>query len=111
MTPASFAPGVPSDGIIREAMASISTASSGVKNSNFGGVGDAAAVCACLAAAAIAGNCEVIHAAERPAAVRVRNVRLSSGFEEVQPVSAIPKLYSRAGARSIQNSKRVKMDF
>src|SRR5262249_30257033 len=99
------------DGIIRAVIASISTASSGVKNSNFAGFGEAAAACACVAAETIAGHCAVSQAAERPATPRVRKVRRSKGTDGGQSVSDMQKLYASYGERSIQNSRRAKMDF
>src|SRR5260370_24378479 len=80
MTPASRAPGVSSVGMIRAVMASTSTVSSGVKNSNFGGVAAFAALCACVAADSTAGQVAVIHATLRPVPVRRRKLRRFYSF-------------------------------
>src|SRR6267378_6267536 len=73
--PASRAPGVSSEGIMRAVMASISTACSGEKNWNFAGVADLAAWCACSAAATIAGQCAESHTALTAPPARVKKLR------------------------------------
>src|SRR5215831_12506435 len=67
-TPASRAPGVSSLGMIRAVIASISFASCGLKNANFGGAVDCAALCAWSAAASRADQCVEIQTAESPVA-------------------------------------------
>src|SRR5258708_9128009 len=72
---------------MREDIASTSTASAAVKNSNFAGSGEAAAACACVAAEAIAGQFAASQAAENPAALRVRNILRSKGVGGEQSCS------------------------
>src|SRR5713226_2399022 len=61
-------------------MASISAASAGVRNSNFGGVADCAAWRACVAAERRAGQFVESHAALRPVPARNRKLRRLSSF-------------------------------
>ena len=60
---------------MRAVMASISAASSGEKNWNFGGPADFAVWCACSEAATIAGQCVESQTALTAPPVRVRKSR------------------------------------
>src|SRR5258706_14081646 len=68
-------------------MASISAASSGVKNSNFGGTAVFAALCARLAADSKAGQFAETHAALSPVPARSRKLRRLSWFMVVLKIS------------------------
>src|SRR5215467_1963963 len=94
MTPASLAPGVSSEGRMREAIASTSMASSGLKNSNFRGSGEATAACAWVAAETIEGQFAVSQAAEIPAAPMERKLRRSTDGLALRSVSDMGKTLS-----------------
>src|SRR5437867_10010433 len=61
--------------MMRALIASISLASSALKNSNLGGAADLAAWCACVAAASRAGQCAEAQTAENPVTPRDRKRR------------------------------------
>src|SRR5260370_36575856 len=70
---------------MRAVMASISAASSGVKNSNLGGVAACAAWRACVAAERSAGQFAESHAALRPVPARHRKLRRLGAFFVLRP--------------------------
>src|SRR5215472_12787399 len=101
-TPASCAPGVSSVGIMREVIASISLASSALKNPNLGGAADLAAWCACAAAASNAGQCAEAQAAESPVTPRDRKRRrLSDSF-----ISGVLRITFQTVSRAGHSVKR-----
>src|SRR5712692_142342 len=80
-------------GMMRAAMASISVACSGEKNSNLGGVADWAARRAWSAAARTAGHWAAIQALERPVMPWARNRRRESELSMRARLRAVGKLY------------------
>src|SRR5712692_9865376 len=80
-------------GMMRAAIASISVACSGEKNSNLGSVADCAARCAWSAAARTAGQWAAIQALERPVMPWARNRRRESELSMRARLRAVEELY------------------